>query len=170
MLCERCKSIDFGDSTLHSDAEAVQGFHRWDGMLYKPSDGSGKYLAYGHHPRTEDLVAAAEGGCHFCIQIRDGLWRLRGHEDLHKEHHKGPIEIRYYQQTPTSENGVQVVEFYAVAMTPNRNVKVAFDFVQYPCQSEFVLSSSLSHTHTFVFYILTSGSPTRDCSSLQSSE
>ncbi len=132
MLCDRCQSIDLSLSPLHS--EAVVGFHKWDGLPYKPSDGTGRFFASEHHPNIEALVSAAETGCHFCIQIRHGLWQVRGHES-DEVRHRGPIEIRYYEQTPKSENGVETIELFAVAKTPARDVKVSFDFVRYPCQS-----------------------------------
>jgi hypothetical protein len=132
MLCDRCQSIDLSLSPLHS--EDVVGFHIWDGLPYKPSDGSGKFFASEHHPSIEALFSAAETGCHFCIQIRQGLFQVRGHE-LDEVWHRGPIEIRYYEQTPKSENGVEIIELFAVAKTPARDVKVSFDFVRYPCQS-----------------------------------
>jgi hypothetical protein len=146
MLCNRCQSIDFSGSPLHS--EVVIGFHGWDGLSYKPSDGSGKFFACEHHPSIEDLVLAAEEGCHVCIQIRHGLWWARGHES-NEVRHRGPIEIRYYQQTPKSKNGVEITELFAVAKTPARDVKVTFDFVQYPCQSALVLLS-LSERNRFL--------------------
>jgi hypothetical protein len=132
MVCSQCQSIDFSLSALHS--EVVVGFHRWDGLPYKPSDGTGRFFASEHHPSIEDLVSAAEGGCHLCIQIRHGLGQIRGHES-DEVRHRGPIEIRCYEQTPKSENGVETIELFAVAKTPAREVKVTFDFVQYPCQS-----------------------------------
>jgi hypothetical protein len=138
MLCNRCQAIDFSLSPLHS--EAVIGFHRWDGLSYKPSDGTGRFFACENHPTVEALASAAEEGCHFCIQIRHGLRRIRGHES-DEVRHRGPIEIRCYEQTPKAENGVESIELFAVAKTPAREVKVAFDFVQYPCQSALVRSS-----------------------------
>jgi hypothetical protein len=136
MLCNRCQSIDFSGSPLHS--EAVVGFNRWEGLPYKPSDGTGRFFACEHHPSIDALVAAAEGGCHFCIQIRHGLRQTRGHES-NEVRHGGPVEVRYYQQTPKSENGVEITELFAVAKTPAADVKVTFDIVKYPCQSALVL-------------------------------
>ena len=128
LLCDCCRSIDFSNSLLYS--EAVDAPHRWDDLPYKPSELSGKYYLYPHHPSIKDLVSAAEKGCHACLQLRYGLWLRRGHESR-ESRHDGPVELRYYEQESRTEDDAQALELYAVAKTVHAEVKVAFNFVQY---------------------------------------
>lgn len=134
-LCDFCRSIDFSKSSLHS--ETVDAPHRWDGLPYKPSELKGRFYVYLHHPSIRDLVSAAEKGCHACIQLRHGLWLVRGHESR-EPRHDGPVELRYYEQEARTEDGAQELELYVVAKTIHAEVKFAFEFVQYPGQPQIV--------------------------------
>ena len=132
-LCDFCLSIDFSKSSLYS--EAVDAPHRWDSLPYKPSELSGRFYVYPHHPSIKDLVSAAEKSCHVCIQLRYGLWLRRGHESR-EPRHDGPVELRYYEQESRTEDDAQELELYVVAKTAHAEVKVAFNFVQYSGQPQ----------------------------------
>jgi hypothetical protein len=134
MLCNLCQKIDFSYSPLYEEAHV--GFVTWDTLddhdaKYK----SAEYYAYEHHPSIEALRAAAVSGCHFCVQVLQELFHLRGHES-DEAHHKGPIEIRYYHKVNDDKEVLPPKEIVVVAKTPIRDVKLLFDFVQFSRQSE----------------------------------
>jgi hypothetical protein len=137
MLCTYCKLIDFTKSILYTEPEELNLWNDIDCLPphLKPTDSSGQYYAVGHHETLEDLYSCSVGQrCHFCIQIRQELLHIRGHESK-QEPYRGRVELRYYPHDERIENGCISREIFAVALTPNRIVKLEFDFVQYPCQN-----------------------------------
>ncbi|KAH0562034.1 hypothetical protein GP486_003260 [Trichoglossum hirsutum] len=145
MLCSLCQSIDFRSSPIHQEARI--GFVTWDTVDREDAiNESAEYYAYDHHPSIEALQAAANAGCHLCIQIRSELFHLRGHES-DEEVHKGPIEIRCYLKV---DSGIYVLppkEIVAVAKTPIRDVKVVFDLKHFDSSLATLLREKASNAH-----------------------
>src|SRR5579871_4302940 len=130
MLCSLCHDIDFTTSPLQ--VELDDDSSRWNSLplSLRPSDISGRYFSYSHHCSLEELFQSADEGCQFCIQIRSELFHLRGHES-NEDHHRGSLELRYYLHADKSDNDTLMKEVIAVALTPIRQVRIPFDFVQY---------------------------------------
>jgi hypothetical protein len=125
MLCDKCQNIDFKDSALIPNTAEI---------YYDADEEGPDYYVYAHHPSLEALFHSSNLGCHFCRQIRQGLFHIRGHES-DEAHHNGPVEIRYYTKDD-GENAVYPKGLQAVAKTPVRDVKIPFDVVQYSRKSD----------------------------------
>jgi hypothetical protein len=136
MLCSLCREIDFTTSPLQVELDD-NDTSRWNSLpvSLRPADISGRYFCYSHHCSLEELFQCADEGCQFCIQIRSELFHLRGHES-NEDHHRGPVELRYYVHDDKCENDTLIKEVVAVVLTPIRQVRVPFDFVQYPGKSD----------------------------------
>src|SRR5215469_15206964 len=131
MLCPLCRHIDFTTSPLQIELDSDDSY-RWSSLpvSLRPAHISGRYFRYSHHCSLEELFQSADEGCQLCIQIRSELFHLRGHES-NEDHHRGPLELRYYPHADKKENQTSIKEVFAVALTPIRHVKISLDFVQY---------------------------------------
>jgi hypothetical protein len=113
MLCSVCQQIKFTSFFLYT--EPYDGYDRWHSIpdSLKPSDVSRRYISCPHYSSIEELIHSARLKCHVCVQIRAGLFRIRGHESM-AEHHRGPIEWRYYPHNDKMVDGTVSREVFAV--------------------------------------------------------
>ncbi len=133
MLCGKCKAIDF--SWFPPQAEPSPDSFAWTSLPSSelPSDVTGRYFAFAHHPSVEALVRSAAQGCHFCTQALGALVHIGLLVDSPHEYHGGPIEIRWYPHAPRIRNAVRGREIFAVARTGLRDIKARLLFVEYDC-------------------------------------
>jgi hypothetical protein len=138
MLCVYCQEIDFTLAEPLREKEADSDRWRTLPEELQPTDLAGLYHVQKHHATLPELFDCSANGCHFCLQIRQELFHLRGHES-EQAHHQGYVEMRYYNQNETEENCCLRLEVFVVAVTAAREIKLTFDFIRPPGKQPVVL-------------------------------
>ena len=135
MLCALCQNIDFASSTIQTESPPEN--RGWQQLLAdseKPSDSTGRFYTYKHHPSVRNLtLLARQGGCHLCAQVLWALEQVGLLADSPHEYHDGPIEWRWYPHPEKRriEWDAAETEVFVMARTGLRDIKTAFTFVRF---------------------------------------